>query len=530
MHRAWHTSWQPVRSSFPVASEPGRTSPSRGIGPSEAGLTVQAVGISKRFGQVQALDQVSVQLRPGRVHAVVGENGAGKSTLSKIFAGLLRPDAGWLGVGETVLSGGHTRAQAVGTGIGYVPQQLSLVPTLTVLENYLLSAKGRSLFLKRREARDSLVARSAEFGMPVPIEDKVEHLSLSQRQVAEVLISLGLGARLLLLDEPTSSLGPVEVERLIVQLRILAERGVGVMLVTHRLNEVFKAADEVTVLRAGRVVHMGEIGDIDPGTLAHRMIGRQDVTVGRPNPPTERIRLAVEGLAVSPGSGPAVQLEELRVAEGEIVAVAGVGGNGQGYLAEALSGIRAPTQGRVLVDGVDITGDPARATELGVAYLPEERRDGLIDSMSLMDNVAVVHDVKSRRFGMRALGPLMTLADDICREFDVRPRRPWLKARALSGGNQQKLMVGREMRRNVTVLIAHGPSQGLDLGASQAVRSAIRVLAERHGSVILISSELDEILALAHRVLVIYGGRIVDQFGIEEFDEGRIGRAMAGIS
>ena len=493
--------------------------------------TVAAVDVSKRFGSLQALDRVSIQLCSGRVHAIVGENGAGKSTLAKVFAGLLRPDGGKLTVGGVVIRGTYDRTRAINLGIGYVPQQLSLVPTLTILENYFLSQRKAGFLLAHREGHETLASKSVEFGMTVPIEERADQLSLGERQLAEVLISLALGAQLLLLDEPTSALGPNEVEQLITQVRALAERGVGVMLVTHRLKEVLQAADEVTVLRAGQVVHTGRVGEEDSALLAERMVGHQVGPPRRPDRPSARVRLDVKGLVVHPKSGPAVLVDGMQVAEGEILGIAGVGGNGQSCFAESLVGLQMAAGGKVMVDGIDVTGNPAKAAALGVAYIPEDRHDGLVDSLSIMDNVSIGDPRSgSRHWGMRHLRPLMQVAADVCFDFDVRPGRPWLRVGGLSGGNQQKLMAGRELRRDVSVLVADGPTKGLDIAAAAVLRDAIANLARGGAAVVLISSELDEILALAHRVLVIYRGRMVDEFAIEEFDETRIGRAMAGLS
>ncbi|ADB51100.1 ATP-binding cassette domain-containing protein [Conexibacter woesei] len=514
-------------------------------------ILLSATAVTKRFGAVTAVDEVDLELRAGEVHAVVGENGAGKSTLARILAGVLAPDAGAVR--------GAPRGE-----IAMVPQALSLVGALSLAEHVAL-AQGPGRF-DAAAAGAALAASAARLGARLPVDVPTAELSLPERQLGELAVALALGARVLLLDEPTSSLGPEEVDRLVASLRGLAEDGVAVLLVTHRIREALRSSDRLTVLRGGRLVHHGPVAGLDADDVARHMVGElveQTRPVARPR---GDVRLVVEALTTGAGPGELTGVS-LTAAAGEVVGVAGIAGSGQRALAEAIAGLRAPAgggrsgagrgavdrwsmrpaidrgpveraasgSGRVLVDGVDVTGDAARAAAQGVAFIPETRGDGLAADHSGAVNASLLHTLRDRRFrtrlGLRRRAAEDALADDLYRRFDVRPPLPQLPARALSGGNQQKLLVARELERGPAVVVAHGATQGLDLRAAAAIRGALLDAAAAGAAVVVLSADLDEVLALADRVVVLSGGRVTDELAAgERADAARIGHAMAGTT
>ncbi|MBV9120884.1 MAG: ATP-binding cassette domain-containing protein [Chloroflexi bacterium] len=477
---------------------------------------------------MQALLGVTLELRPGRVHALIGENGAGKSTLARIMAGVIPADAGNLELhGADVRFA--SRHEALAAGVGLVPQALSIVGELSLVENFLLGERG--LRADRRAAEAALTAATERSGINLPLHVRGAELSLAERQLGEVLLALAEGARVLLLDEPTSSLGPLEVERLINQVRTVASMGSAVVLVTHRLDEVLHAADDVSVLRAGRLVHHGPAGVLDAGSLASLMVGERPAVTNRVRRSPGSARLRGTNLEAAAESGPALRQINLEVNAGEIVGVAGVAGSGQRLLVETLTGLASPTAGDVALDGVDITGSPDRAARLGLAYLPEDRNDGLVFGLTVADNASLLHVSEPRfhRFGLRLRRALVEFARGLCRQFDVRPPRPEIAAGTLSGGNQQKLMAGRELERQPAAIVAHGPTQGLDIAAAAAIRGELSEAAARGAAVLVVSADLDEVLALADRILVLAGGRLVDEQSGHSPDIERLGRAMAGL-
>jgi general nucleoside transport system ATP-binding protein len=539
---------------------------------------LEAVGVRKRFGSVTALAGVDLCLHPGRVHALVGENGAGKSTLTLILAGALRPDAGTLLLRGTPARLAN-RGAAIAAGIGLVPQSLSLIGELTLLENHLLSlAAIGTRRLRRTAARRQLAEAAVRAEVDLPLDRRTRDLTFAQRQLGEVVLALAQDARLLLLDEPTAAAGPVEADRLLGRVRALADTGSSVLLVTHRLDEVAQVADEVTVLRAGHRVHHAAADAVDPHRLAELMLGERaqneltlgettenELTLGEKaqNEPTGAQDARTPG-APSPGDRPAsgrarswagqaepapirlraLGLDEgddlgsglrditLTVAGGEVLGIAGVAGNGQRRLAETLVGLRRPDRGTVAVDGVDITGAPAAALVRGVAYVPDDRADGVLGERTVADNAVVLRAAAPELTlaGLRRRRPAEAIARMLCARFGIFPARPDLRAAALSGGNQQKLMVGRELAGWPAVLVAHGPTRGLDLAAAAALRRELRAVADAGAAVVLISTDLDEVLSLADRVGVLVGGRLVDVMPRGSVDLARLGRAMAGLA
>ena len=538
----------------------GMASPS-GVAPAVA---FEAVAVSRRFGATQALDRVDFDLRAGEIHALVGENGAGKTTLAKIVAGALRPDSGTLRLfGEPYNP--RRRSDGSAAGVAHVRQQLSLVRGLTVAQNIELGRPRRQVGgppprtgasedgsdagvrgigaaagwrpwprpFSARAARAEVERLAAELELSVPADRIVDDLPLAVRQQAEILISLAWGAKLLILDEPSSALGPLETEALIALCLRLRDEGTPIIYISHRLPELAELADRLTVLRQGRVVTAGEdTAGADLRRIAELMVGDISLLeVRRPDLELGDVRLEAEGLRFAAEHGPGLRGVSLRVRAGEIVGVVGVAGNGQEELASVLTGQIRPDEGEVRVDGIDVSGSPAAAIGAGIALLPEDRSAGLAADFSLADNLIArrVSDAEFARFGVRMRAAIRRHARALAQRFDVRPPEPALKAAALSGGNQQKLMLAREMERDPAVLVAAGPTKGLDPHAGRAIRDRCFDAAARGGAVVIISADLDEVADLSQRVVVLSGGRVTDRFGVEEMTSARLGAVMAGL-
>ncbi len=506
--------------------------------PQSSSLAFAARGVSRRFGTTQALDRVDFELRAGEIHALVGENGAGKSTLAKIVAGALRPDNGTLQLfGEPYSP--RRRADGSAAGVAHVRQQLSLVRGLTVAQNIELGRPrqqtGWRLWPRRfnaREARAEVERLAAELDLSVPADQLVDDLPLAVRQQAEILISLAWGARLLILDEPSSALGPLETEALIALCRRLRDEGTPIIYISHRLPELAELADRLTVLRQGRVVTVGEDVAADLRRIAELMVGDISLLeVSRPQLKLGNVRLEAEQLSLAAEHGPGLDDVSLRVRAGEIVGVVGVAGNGQEELAAVLTGQIRPDTGSVQIDGNDVTGSTAAAIAAGVALLPEDRSAGLAASFSLADNLIArrVADAEFARFGVRLRAAIKHHARALARRFDVRPPEPALAAATLSGGNQQKLMAAREMEHTPAVLVAAGPTKGLDPHAGRAIRDRCFDTAAEGGAVVIISADLDEVAELSQRVVVLSGGRVTDRFEVAEMTSARLGAVMAGL-
>ncbi len=472
-----------------------------------------ARGVGKRFGDLVALEGADLTLRGGQVTAIVGENGAGKSTLAKIVAGVYAPDAGTLTLDGRERAFADRRRMAA-LGVGFVPQSLSFVGALSSLDNHLLAAS--SFWLHRRAAREKLAAAGRTLGVDLDWDAPAERLGLAERQLAEIASALAHGARVLLLDEPTSALGPLEVERLIEALARLKRDGVAIGLVTHRVREVLAAAEDVVVLRQGRPVHAGAVAGLEAEAIARLMVGERARDAASVRRAPGAVRLRVERLTV-PGALEDVSFE-LRA--GEVVGVAGVAGAWQSALAESLAGLRPEARGVVVRDAT-------------LAFIPEARGDGVPAGLpaSLAASLLRLGEPGFTRFGLRRPEAERALFLRIAERFDVRPARPGLRVGLFSGGNQQKLLVGRELEREPAVVIAHGPTQGLDLAAAAAIRREIAGAAERGAAVLVISADLDELLGIAGRILVFARGRLAAEFETSGAAPGlahRIGEAMTG--
>ncbi len=475
------------------------------------------VRASVRFGDCVALADGTLEVAAGSVHALVGENGAGKSTLMRIVYGLTRADGGSLELGEAIDLAHHSVAAAQARGVGMVHQHGMLVPTLTLAENAVLGREPlrHGLIDGERAARE-LIAAGARLGQTLVPTAIAGDLTVGERQRAEIAMVAGRASRLLILDEPTALLTPAEVDALFAMVRQLAATGGAVVLVTHKLDEVARVADEVTVLRAGRSVATWS-ASIGAHEIARAMVGGEPPPApSRPPAPSAEaaISLAVRGLVVAGPSGGGLDGVALEVRAGEVLGIAGVEGNGQRELALAIAGLATIQRGAIELDGRDVTrASVAARRAAGLAHLPEDRhRHGLIDDATVADNVALGRLGEVRRRGTIDREALAMLTARLLRELDVRPADPDLLAGALSGGNQQKLVVARELDRpGVRAVLAVHPTRGVDLAAIARIRDRLRAAAAGGAAVLLFAADLDELFALAHRIVVLYRGRIAGE-------------------
>ena len=491
-------------------------------------------GIVKRFPGIVANDHVDFDLRRGEVHALLGENGAGKSTLMSILYGLYTADSGEIRMNGTPVSI-SSPSDAIELGIGMVHQHFMLIPVMTVAENIVLATEptraGVLLDYDAAVARVEQIARTFKF--VVDPGARVENIGVGQQQRVEILKALYRGADVLILDEPTAVLTPQEAKELFAILRTLTREGMSVVFISHKLKEVLEIADRITVLRRGQKVETLPREGATSETLARLMVGREVLLRVEKKPPEPGDPLLrVEGLTVRDDRGlDAVRDVSFEVRTGEIVGLAGVDGNGQTELIDALTGLRKPAAGRIRVGDTDVAGANARhALDAGEGHIPEDRQlRGLVLEFSLAENLAL-HDYRHEpdsRFGWLFPRRLFNSARSLLREFDVRGGQPQTPASALSGGNQQKLVVAREVSRDPRVLVAAQPTRGLDVGAIEFVHRRLVEERDEGRAVLLVSLELDEILSLSDRILVIYEGRIVGEYGPDVSDE-ELGVAMTG--
>jgi general nucleoside transport system ATP-binding protein len=489
--------------------------------------------ITKRFGSLVANDAIDFELRRGEIHALLGENGAGKSTLMNVLYGLHHPDEGEILLGGEPVTIGSPR-QAIGLRIGMVHQHFMLVPVMTVAENLVLGSephKGPLLDYAAAAARTREL--SERFGLAVDPDARVDDLGVGAQQRVEILRALFRGARVLVLDEPTAVLTAQEARDLFKVLRTLTAEGTSIVFISHKLNEVLDVADRITVLRRGKKVDTVPAEGATERSLARLMVGRDvllrvEKSAARAGEPS----LEVRDLSVRDDRGlPAVRGVSFAVCAGEIVGLAGVDANGQSELIEAIMGLRRPDAGQVLVGGRDVTAcGPRETLESGVSHIAEDRhRRGLVLEFDLAENLCL-RDYRSprmSRFGWLSPGRMVARARDLLEEFDVRGGDPETRAASLSGGNQQKVVIARELSADPTVLIAAQPTRGLDVGAIEFVHR--RLVAERDAgkAVLLVSLELEEVRSLSDRVLVIYEGEIVAELPPEATEED-FGVAMTG--
>ena len=492
-------------------------------------------GISKRFPGVLANDQVDFDVKSGEVHALLGENGAGKSTLMKILYGLYHPDGGEILLnGKPVMIASPT--DAIHLGIGMIHQHFMLVQTLTVAENVALglpSSRGPLTDLDQVSKRILELAKI--YGLKIDPDAYIWQLSVGQQQRVEIIKALYRGAALLILDEPTAVLTPQEVDELFAIMRQMTRDGHALIFISHKLHEVVEISNRVTVLRDGCKIGTRPTSEITKQILANWMVGREvGFAPDRGDVKRGECRLQLDQVSCGSDRGtPGLRSVSLEVCAGEILGIAGVSGNGQRELAETITGLRKITTGRVFLEGQDVTGfAPGDLTDRMLAYIPEERmRDGMIKNFSVAENLILRehHKLPFSRSGFLNLRDISSHADKLIKKFQVKTPSQDTLAKNLSGGNIQKMVLAREISRDPRVIIAAQPTRGLDIGATEYVRQ--RLLEQRHQGVaiLLISEDLDEILALSDRIAVIYEGQIMDILPRENATPEKLGLLMAGV-
>lgn len=500
-------------------------------------FAVEFQNISKTFGDVVANDGISFSVRKGTIHGIIGENGAGKSTAMKLLYGLYRPDRG-TGVlrvhGKSVSF--RTPFDAIALGIGMVHQHFMLAGPYTVLDNIILGAEPRGKFgaIDRKAARAKLSAISKKYGLEVPLDSRVEDVPVGVQQRIEILKALYRDCEILILDEPTAVLTPPEVEKLLLNLRNLKAEGKTILVITHKLKEVLAFTDEVTVFRQGRVSGGLATAGATLQKLADLMVGRK-VTLSLEVPPREPEKpiLELKNLSSKRGTVSVLDNISLTLRGGEIVGIAGVEGNGQNELLEAIfhsAEKKVLDSGRVQISGEDVTGwSTAKIFRLGVGFVPPDRHEhGLLLDRSVEDNFILGQQSAYAWYGWLRRRWIRAAVARAIAVFDIRPRRIDLKIRGLSGGNQQKVIIAREFERNPKLLVVAQPTRGVDVGAIEFIHGRILAAREAGVGVLLVSSELDEILQLSDRILVFFAGRIVAEFKRGEADEKKIGPYMGG--
>jgi simple sugar transport system ATP-binding protein len=492
--------------------------------------------ISKQFPGVLANDRVDFEVNAGEIHALLGENGAGKSTLMKILYGLYKPDAG-----EILLDGKaaafHSPADALAAGIGMIHQHFMLVPTLTVVENVALGLKSRrGLVVDLDGVREQVVKLSRIYGLKVNPDAYVWQLSVGEQQRVEIIKALYRGGALLILDEPTAVLTPQECDELFVTLRQMRDQGHALIFISHKLHEVQQLCNRITVMRDGRVIDTTPDANVDRRRLARMMVGR-DVIFQPERPPVQvgAVKLSLRDLRADNDQGlPCLHGISLEVRGGEIVGIAGVSGNGQRELAEAIAGLRHVTSGEIALGDQWITRASVYARlHAGLAYVPEERmKQGIIGSFSVAENM-ILQNHGAQPFSRGSLmdfGAIRRHTADLIRSFNIKTPNQGVPAKNLSGGNIQKLILARELSRHPSVLIAAQPTRGVDISATEYIHS---VLMRQRGdgvAILLISEDLDEIFALSDRIAVMYEGKIVGVLDRDAADVETLGLMMAGVS
>ncbi len=497
--------------------------------------TLEMRRVTKQYPGVLANDDITLDVGAGEIHALLGENGAGKTTLMNILYGLVRPDAGEiLMAGEPITI--REPSDAIARGIGMVHQHFMLIPVLTVAENVILGQETlrQGIILDIEEAKRRISRLAEQLGFQgIDPSVRIEQLSVGQQQRVEILKAIYRGARVLILDEPTAVLTPQETIEIFTVLRRLKAEGTSIIFISHKLDEVLEIADRITVIRRGHVVGSRLPAQTNQEELAEMMVGREvslvvDRGISHPGEPV----LRVDGLhALDDRGHETVRGVDLEVRAGEILGIAGVAGNGQDELVEALVGLRRPTTGKVLLAGGDITGLPPRQNrELGIAYVPADRqRFGLVLTQPVDDNLVLTsyyHEPYSRGIVLNETA-IAAQAEKLIADFDIRTPSATVGAGTLSGGNQQKLIVAREFREDLRLLILDQPTRGLDVGSVEFIHKQAIAKRDEGAAILLVSAELDEVLELSDRVAVMYRGQLVATFPAEEVEREKVGLLMA---
>ncbi len=491
--------------------------------------------IVKRFPGVVANAGITFEARAGEVHALLGENGAGKTTLMNILYGIYQPDEGEIYIrGHRVTI--HSPRDALRLGIGMVHQHFMLVHPHTVAENVILGLDDVPFHHPTRVVREKLAEFSERYGLRVDPDAYIWQLSAGEQQRVEIIKALYRGAEVLILDEPTTMLTPQEARELFATMRRMAEEGRTVIFITHKLEEVMEVSDRVTVLRRGKVVGTLNTRDTNERELARLMVGREVIFHLEKKPVTPgREVLRVENVSALNDKGvPALRNVSLTVREGEILGIAGVAGNGQRELVEAITGLRMVTEGHVFIDGVEVTNKSAREALLrGVAHVPEERMHmGMVPNMSIAENL-ILKGYDRAPFSRGLFldrQAILSHANRIIREFQIAAPSPWTPAKLLSGGNIQRVILGRELSLNPRLLVASHPTYGLDVGATEYIRRLLLEQREQGMAILLVSEDLEEIFALSDRIAVMFGGRIMGILDAKEATVETVGAMMAGLT
>jgi len=495
--------------------------------------------ICKSFGSLKANDHISFRVLTGEVHCLLGENGAGKTTVMNIVYGLYRADQGQIFLdGKPITI--RSPHEAIALGIGMVHQHFMLVPTLTVAENVIMGTRPlffsrASLLTNMTEIEQEVKSVADKYGLKVNPSALVSSLSVGEQQRVEIVKALYRGVRLLILDEPTAVLTPQETQELFNTLRILVRDGLSVIFISHKLNEIMAIGDRVTVLRDGKVVGERLVSQTNPQELAELMVGREvKLIVEKKSANPGEVMLIVENLSIEDHGVKLLQDVTFSVRSGEIVGIAGVDGNGQRELALALAGIIKPSAGAIKLSGVNLVGkSPAQIFRAGVCHIPEDRQTmGLVMDFSVAENF-VLKNFSSPPFvrhGLLHPKEIFSYASRLTKQFDVRTPSVKKSVDKLSGGNQQKIVLGREIDQKPKLLIAMQPTRGLDVGATEYIHQQLLAQRDRGAAILLISTELEEIMALSDRILVMYEGRIVGETSAERSNIEQIGLWMAGVT
>lgn len=499
-------------------------------------VLLAAKGITKRYPGLVANDHIDFEIKAGEIHAILGENGAGKTTLMKILFGLVQPDEGEIYVfGKKVNF--KSPLDAIDLGIGMVHQNRKLIPAHSVIENILLGHPSAGGILNLKRAAEEITALCERYGYKVDLQAKVWHLSEGEKQVVEILKALYRGAKILILDEPTSALAPPETEKLLASIQIMTGDELAIVpFITHKLPIVLTVSHRVTVLRRGKVISRINTADATESSLAKEMVGREvifrleradDVETGKPI-------LQVENLSAFNDKG-FLDLKgvSFSVQEGEIFGIAGVSGNGQQVLAEALAGLRKAASGKILVDGIDITNSTSlQRWQNGVGYIPAEQRAvGSIGDFSLVENMLMNYYFEDgfSKWGIVDARKIRNLTEELIAEYGVATPNADVRAKGLSGGNLQKLILARVLSRKPRLLIVNLPTQGLDVGATEFVQNKLLEAKKARAGVLLISEDLDEILSLSDRIAPIYEGEFMGIIPGKSAERETVGAMMAGL-